>query len=110
MERRGFLLGLAGALAAVAIGPTAVEAATPKPAAGSTPAPQPVTPEVAGALDSADKAESQYYYVRRRRYRPRRVVYYRPVRRRVVYYRPVRRYRPVYYSRPVRRYRPIVVF
>ncbi len=60
------------------------------------------------ALDAADKDFSQYYVVRRR-YRPRRVVYYRPVRRRVVYYRPVRP-RVVYYRRPVRRVRYYRVF
>jgi hypothetical protein len=107
MERRAFLLGLAGAIAAAVAAPGAAEAAS----VGVPPAPQPVPPDVAAALDKADKAESQYYVVRRR-YRPRRVVYYRPFRRRVVYYRPVR-YRPVYVRRayrPVRRYRPIVVF
>lgn len=102
MERRTFLLGLVGGLAAAAAGVKTAEAA-PAPIEALPQAPE--TVEIASddkaALDAADKEFSQYYVVRRRYARPRRVVYYRPVRRRVVYYRrPVRR---VYYRRPARR-------
>lgn len=102
MERRTFLMGLFGGLAAAAIGPTLAEAATE-----TTPtlpvAQLPETIEVAAddkkALDEADKEFSQYYY-RRRRIVRRRVIYRRRYVRRVYYRRPVRR---VYYRRPVRR-------
>lgn len=105
MERRTFLLGLVGGLAAAAAGVKTSEAAPALPAPVESLPQAPETVEIASddkaALDAADKEFSQYYVVRRRYVRPRRVVYYRPVRRRVVYYRrPVRR---VYYRRPVRR-------
>lgn len=109
MERRTFLMGLFGGLAAAAIGPSLAEAATE--ATPNLPVAQmPETIEVAAddkkTLDEADKEFSQYYYrrrvVRRRVYyrRPVRRVYYRRPVRRVYYRRPVRR---VYYRRPVRR-------
>ena len=83
MERRTFLMGLFGGLAAAAIGPSLAEAATET----TLPVAQlPETIEVAAddkkALDEADKDFSQYRY--------RRVYYRRPVRR-VYYRRPVRR-------------------
>lgn len=101
MERRTFLLGLFGGLAAAVAGAKVAEAA---PATTATTVPD--LPDTAkaveiasddrAALEAADKEFSQVYIVRRRYYRPRRVVYYRP--RRVYYRRPVR----VYYRRPVR--------
>ncbi len=99
MERRTFLLGLFGGLAAVTIAPGISEAASDKiPLAPAQPLPEvvEVAAENKAALDEADKEFSQYYY-RRRVYR-RRVYYRRPIRR-VYYRRPVRR---VYYRRPVR--------
>jgi hypothetical protein len=99
MERRTFLLGLFGGLAAVAIAPGIAEAAsetTPLVPAQPLPDVIEVAADTKAALDEADKEFSQYYY-RRRVYR-RRVYYRRPVRR-VYYRRPVRR---VYYRRPVR--------
>jgi hypothetical protein len=111
MERRGFLLGLAGGLAALAIGIRPSEAAPARPDLHQPerkPEPdivQEVSEANKAAIEAADKDFSQYYYrrpVRRVYYRApvRRVYYRRPVRR--VYYRPVRA-RPVYYRRPVRR-------
>lgn len=104
MERRTFLMGLFGGLAAAAIGPNLAEAAPATPPTLPV-ADMPETIEVAAddkkALDEADKEFSQYYYRRRVYYRrPVRRVYYRRPVRRVYYARPVRR---VYYRRPVRR-------
>ncbi len=98
MERRTFLIGLFGGLAAVSIAPGLAEAAsekTPVAAAKALPEAVEVVADDKAALDDADKEFSQYYYRR-----PVRRVYYRRPVRRVYYRRPVRR---VYYRRPVRR-------
>lgn len=101
MERRSFLKGLFAA-AVVAAGcaakPPGAEAA-PLPARPTTPVePDLAAPAVADDADiaGAKVEKAQYYVVRRRRWRPRRRVYYvRP--RRVYYYRP----RRVYYRRRI---------
>ena len=85
MERRTFLLGLFGGLAAAA--GLAAAGATPAQALPATPAPAP-TPEPATEaadikaedLDGVRTENTQYYY-RRRRWRPRYRYYYRPRRR-----------------------------
>ncbi|MCX7325598.1 MAG: hypothetical protein NTZ14_14455 [Hyphomicrobiales bacterium] len=102
MERRTFLMGLFGGLAATAIGPSLAEAATettPTQPVAQVPATIEVAADDKKALDETDKEFSQYYY-RRRRIVRRRVIYRRRYVRRVYYRRPVRR---VYYRRPVRR-------
>ena len=99
MERRTFLLGLFGGLAAAA--GLAAAGATPAQALPATPAPAP-TPEPATEaadikaedLDGVGTENTQFYY-RRRRWRPR-YRYYRP---RYRYYRPRRRWRRRYYRR-----------
>lgn len=111
MERRNFLkalLGVAGAATAVTILAPAAEAApalTPDvvPAADAALADENAAKDVAELGKDEDLPEAdqtQYYVVRRRYYRPRRVYvrrrYYRPRR---VYY--VRRRRPVYRVRRV---------
>ena len=92
MERRTFLLGLVGGLAAAAglaaPGSTPAEAlplAGPAPDATGKAAPEAadIRPE---DLDGVRTEEAQYYIVRRRRYRPWRRRYYRR------YWRPRRRY------------------
>lgn len=101
LDRRGALRALFG-LAVVAAGGAALLAPSQAEAAPATPSPEGLMPEAtpAAAQDMASDADlpeaekTQYYYYRRR-YRPRRVVYVRPVRRRVVYVRP----RRVYYVR-----------
>ena len=88
MERRTFLLGLVGGLAAAAglaaAGSTPAEAlplkapAPDAPGKGETEAAD-IRPE---DLDGVRTEEAQYYIVRRRRYRPwRRRYYWRPRRR-----------------------------
>jgi hypothetical protein len=93
MERRTFLLGLVGGLAAAAglaaTGSTPAEALPLKP----TPTPGGAAEDAADIkpedLDGVRTEDAQYYIVRRRRYRPwRRRYYYRP---RYIY-RPRRRY------------------
>jgi hypothetical protein len=89
MERRTFLLGLVGGLAAAA--GLAATGATPAQAlAAPAPAPHPDAPTEAADikpedLDGVRTEEAQYYY--RRRYRPWRRRYYRRY-----YWRPRRRY------------------
>lgn len=103
MNRRSFVLGLLGAFAATAVIGTNQAEAAPAPSAEPVAPPMPESEAVDAAtqakLDTAETADSQYYY-RRRYYRPVRRVYYRRPVRRVYYRRPVRR---VYYRRPVRR-------
>jgi len=107
MERRAFLKGALAIFGAATVGTslmsTSAEAATPDLTAAATPEPAMPSEEVARAETDELDAEGQYYIVRRRRWRPRRrVYYYRPRRR--VYYRP----RRVYYRR--RYYRPRSVY
>ena len=93
MERRTFLLGLVGGLAAAA--GLAATGSTPAQAlAASAPAPMPGGSDKTEAadirpedLDGVRTEEAQYYIVRRRRYRPWRRRYYRRY-----YWRPRRRY------------------
>ena len=94
MERRTFLLGLVGGLAAAAglaaTGSTPAEAlplkAPPAPVPGGADEAADIKPE---DLDGVRTEDAQYYIVRRRRYRPwRRRYYYRPR----YFYRPRRRY------------------
>jgi hypothetical protein len=89
MERRTFLLGLVGGLAAAA-----GLAATGSTPAQALPAPAPAMPDKAGTeaadirpedLDGVRTEDARYYY--RRRYRPWRRRYYRRY-----YWRPRRRY------------------
>jgi hypothetical protein len=109
MERRTFLLGLLGGLAAAAgFRATGARSAQAQPVPGPTPnpdAPSEAADIKTEDLDAVRIEEAQYYY--RRRYRPWRRRYYRR------YWRPRRRYwrrwRPsrVYYRRywrPRRRY------
>jgi hypothetical protein len=104
MDRRSFICSLIGGLAAAAVvGTTQAQAApapAPEPVAPPVPESAAVDPAMQAQLDKVETADSQYYYGRRRYYRPVRRVYYRRPVRRVYYRRPVRR---VYYRRPVRR-------
>jgi hypothetical protein len=92
MERRTFLLGLVGGLAAAAglaaTGSTPAEALPlrPTPVPGSGGAVDEAADIKPEDLDGVRTEDAQYYIVRRRRYRPR--YFYRP---RYVY-RPRRRY------------------
>lgn len=96
MQRRTFLLGLFGGLAAAA--GLAGAASTPAEALPQSPVPAPgPDPEAADIkaedLDGVGVEESRYR--RYRRWRRRRVYYYRRpryYRRRVYFYRPRRRY------------------
>jgi len=103
MDRRRFLLGLAGAFAAagfMAASPQQAEALPLQPPPDLPPEPKPA-PAVATEADlEAAKAEEAYWVVYRRRWRRRRWrrrywrrYYYRPRRR---YWRR-RRYRRVYF-------------
>lgn len=101
MERRNFLKGALAIFGAAAVGVT-MTAGNAEAAPLDTVKDIPAAPEVeqvaANEGDTLD-ANGQYYYRRRRFYRPRRVYYrrrvYRP--RRVYYYRPRRvYYRPRY--------------
>lgn len=91
LKRRGFLKLLAATGAAAVCGLKAGEAM-----AQSGVAEVAKTTAGAEAITEATEASlepNQFYVVRRRRWRRRRVVYYRPRRRRVVYlYRRPRRY------------------
>ena len=86
MERRTFLLGLFGGMAAAA--GLAATGVTPAQALPATPVPA-KTPEPATDaadikpedLDGVRTEDAQYYYYRRRRWRPRYRYYYRPRRR-----------------------------
>ena len=102
LARRSLLKLLFGVGAAAACGMSATNSAEAKA----------VTPEgTAAAVDDAaqlagETVESefepnQFYFVRRRRFRRRRVFYYRP-RRRIYYFRPRRRF---YRVRRFRRFR-----
>ena len=101
MDRRRFLLGLAGAFAATALvagGSKTAEALPMQPPPDLPPEPKPA-PAVATEADlEAAKAEEAYWVVYRRRPRRwrrwRRWRYYRPYRR---YWRRRRRYRRVYF-------------
>jgi hypothetical protein len=101
MERRTFLLGLVGGLAAAAglaaAGSTPAEALPLKAAPGHAPSPADAPAEPADLkaedLDGVRTEEAQYYYYRRR-YRPWRRRYYRRY-----YWRPRRRYYRRYYRR-----------
>jgi hypothetical protein len=91
MERRTFLLGLVGGLAAAAglaaTGSTPAQAlplAAPAPDGSGKAEAADIRPE---DLDGVRTEEAQYYIVRRRRYRPWRRRYYRRY-----YWRPRRRY------------------
>ena len=88
MERRTFLLGLLGELAAAAgFGATGARPAQAQPVPGPTPnpdAPSEAADIKTEDLDAVRIEEAQYYY--RRRYRPWRRRYYRR------YWRPRRRY------------------
>jgi len=99
MQRRQFLLALLGISCAGGIAATATAAQAAETGTEVLPADVPLDP---ATLEGLNAKEMQYVVVRRRRYRPRRVVYYRPRR---VYYRP----RRVYYRvRPrVRRVRRV---
>jgi hypothetical protein len=106
MERRTFLLGLFGGLAAAAgFGATGARPAQAPASARADPQPDAPT-EAANIkpedLDAVRVEEAQYYY--RRRYRPWRRRYYRRYwRRRRRYWRPRRFYYRRYW-RPRRRY------
>ena len=96
MERRTFLLGLVGGLAAAAglaaTGSTPAQAlplATPAPNGSDKAEVADIKPE---DLDGVRTEDAQYYY--RRRYRPWRRRYYRRY-----YWRPRRRYYRRYYRR-----------
>ena len=83
MERRTFLLGLFGGLAAAA--GLAAAGATPAQALPAAPAPTPTPADAADMkaedLDGVRTENTQYFYYRRRRWRPRYRYYYRPRRR-----------------------------
>jgi hypothetical protein len=107
MDRRAFVLGAFGAVAATSmvLGSSAAEAA-PMPVAvpeGTDEAQRlesDYRPEVDGEAKTEEAQYGYYYRPRRVYYRPRRVYYrrrYRP--RRVYYYRPRRRIRRRYYRR-----------
>ena len=101
MERRSFLKGALAIFGAVTVG---VAASSNAAEAASLDAvkdlPRVPEGETVEATSTAEPDAEGQYYVYRRRYRPRRRVYYYRPRRRVYYYRPRRvYYRPVYYRR-----------
>lgn len=96
MDRRSFIMALAGGLAAAGTGGiAAAQAAQPRPVPAPGPQREEVASELAEGIDQTDAEFSQYYYRRPRYYRRR---YYRPR-----YYVRPRYYRPRYYARPRRR-------